>query len=130
VGLAADSYNNYVIYSNIGATPPALPLATHLGRIIVGIWHISGSHAFRRQWLHLQNRYLRRAVPRLERLIARLQAGPLPPPRRSRASADRRPHTPSPRGPGSHAWLIRLVQPTAQFSGQVEALPNRRFSPA
>jgi hypothetical protein len=64
---------------------------------------------------------LRRLVARFASLAARVQAGPLPPPRRRTArkqSARQR----QPELPKGYAWLIRLVQPTAQFAGQVQHL--------
>ncbi|MCC6719774.1 MAG: hypothetical protein IT555_17970 [Acetobacteraceae bacterium] len=68
---------------------------------------------------------LRQTILRLDRLARRWQANTLPAPRPGRAGQTRRrpAHDPArPRLPSGHAWLIRLVQPTAQFAGQVQAL--------
>ena len=70
-------------------------------------------------------RYLGRVGPRLERLLVRWRAGRLP--------AARTPRTPAPtraplapverlRLPSAQGWLIRRVQPTAQLTGQLQAL--------
>ena len=69
-------------------------------------------------------RYLTRAAHRLDRLLARRAAGPLPPPR---------PRTPHPGGPRrkpgfptGHAWLIRALGPeAAAYAAQLEALLAR-----
>jgi len=76
--------------------------------------------------------YLKRTASRLERLIARWQAGTLiprhPAARASRAPApapslaETGPRTPKLRLPSGKFWLIRLVQPTAQLYPQLEQL--------
>ena len=72
--------------------------------------------------------YLHRPAQRLARLIAKLQAGTLTPPRPRTAATT--PPSPAPRAPklrlpGRHAWLIRLVQRTAQLYPQLEILIGR-----
>ena len=69
--------------------------------------------------------YLHRAAPRLERLLARWRAGTLGPSRPSRAGIVRQPATGRARLPNCPAWLVRLIQPTAQFRPQLEALMAR-----
>jgi len=60
---------------------------------------------------------------RLDRLVARWHAATLPGPRPSRVGQPRTPRAirpDAPTLPTGHAWLIRLVQPTAQFIGHLE----------
>ena len=67
-------------------------------------------------WQHLT-----RAALRLDRLIARLAAGPIPPPR-PRANNHSGPHRRSP-FPTARAWLIRaLGAEAALYAAQIEAL--------
>jgi len=71
-------------------------------------------------------RYLHRPAQRLARLIAKLQAGTLAPPRAKPAPTT----PPIPRAaklrlPNRHAWLIRLIQRTAQLNAQLEILMTR-----
>ncbi len=76
-------------------------------------------------WVLVLNR-LNRMVGRLDRLVAHFRAGTLPAKHPSRAGQPR-PQAPRPdqlRLPRGHAWLIRLIQRTAQFGGPVEALIN------
>jgi hypothetical protein len=63
---------------------------------------------------------LHRLAARLTRLVAQLQAGPLPLPRPGGppASTSRR----KPRLPESRGWLLRLVPGTAEYAGQVQTL--------
>ncbi|MCC6719621.1 MAG: hypothetical protein IT555_17195 [Acetobacteraceae bacterium] len=67
---------------------------------------------------------LTRMVLRLDRLAQRWQAGTLPKPRPSRAGQPRAARAKPPALPFAiprgRLWLPRLVQPTAQYSGQVE----------
>jgi hypothetical protein len=56
---------------------------------------------------------------RFDRLVLRAEAGllkPTPP-----RATGRQPGAPAPAIPSGKAWLIRLVQPTAQYSGQIQA---------
>jgi len=70
--------------------------------------------------------YLHRPAQRLARLIAKLQAGTLAPPRpRTAATTPPVPRAPKLRLPNRHAWLIRLVQRTAQLYPQLEILVGR-----
>jgi len=70
--------------------------------------------------------YLHRPAQRLARLIAKLQAGTLAPPRpRTAATTPPVPRAPKLRLPSRHAWLIRLVQRTAQLYPQLEILVGR-----
>ena len=79
--------------------------------------------------LALAFHYLNRAAPRLERLIARWRAGKLTP-RQARLAPPKadapppapKPRSPKPRLPSRNGWLVRLVQPTAQLIGQLQAL--------
>lgn len=115
---------------------PSCPVA-FLDGIMQGMRAIVAAEAARNRALApllcLVWAYLGRAAPRLERLIARWRAGHLPPPRppgTSGAATGARlshPDTPRPgstrtRLPGRHAWLIRLVQPTAQLAPHLQAL--------
>ncbi len=68
-------------------------------------------------------------VGRLDRLVAHFRAGTLPTKRPSRARHPRpqptsRRDQPPLRLPRGHAWLVRLIQRTAQFGGPIEALIN------
>ena len=75
--------------------------------------------------------YLRRCLSRIERLLAHYHAGTLPKPRTApHAPPQVRPAeritvpAPAPRVrmPHRHAWLIRLVQPTAQVAGHLDVI--------
>ena len=71
-------------------------------------------------------RYLHRPVQRLQRLIEKLQAGTLTPPRpRAITPTPPIPRAPKLRLPNHHAWLIRLIQRTAQLHAQLEILIAR-----
>ena len=79
-------------------------------------------------WVLVLNR-LNRMVGRLDRLVAHFRAGTLPTKRPSRARHPRpqptsRRDQPPLRLPRGHAWLVRLIQRTAQFGGPIEALIN------
>ena len=114
------------------ATSPPEPttLAGRLGSIIGGIGAKIGAHLARNRHLEpvlaLVWRYLHRAAPRLERLIARWKAGKLTPrPRPARPAPNPAAATPcaaKPRLPSRRGWLVRLVQPTAQHIGHLQAL--------
>jgi len=70
--------------------------------------------------------YLTRPAQRLARLIAKLQAGTLAPPRpRPVPTAPPTPRAPKLRLPNRHAWLIRLIQRTAQLNAQLEIFMSR-----
>jgi len=101
------------------------PLGHAVAAVIAGIRAVVAHHAARagaltpllvRIYWHLS-----RIATRLDRLAQHCQAGTPPPPRASRPAQSRpaRPRDPLPAG---HAWLFRFVQPTAQFTGQVQAL--------
>ncbi len=114
------------------ATSPPEPttLAGRFGSIIAGIGVKIGAHLSANRHLEpilaLVYHYLRRAVPRLERLIARWRAGKLTPrPRTASPAAIAAEAIPSPRKPRlptRRGWLVRLVQPTAQHIGHLQAL--------
>ena len=98
------------------------------------LWATVMQHAARTAAIHplmgFLGGYLNRAAPRLERLLARWQAGRLPKPRPGRPppakTATEPPrHRPRVRLPTGRGWLVRMIQPTAQFTGQVEALLAR-----
>jgi hypothetical protein len=57
-------------------------------------------------------------LARLNSLVTRWRTRRL----RSRPHGGNTRSAPQARTPGGHAWLIRLVEPTAQFAGQIEAL--------
>ena len=95
---------------------------------LVAPW-ISAQPARAPFWMLILNR-LNRMVLRLDRLALRFAAGTLPAPHPSRASQPRKPPAAPvgqqtlPRLSRANAWLVRLVQRTIQFSGQVETLIN------
>ncbi|MCC6718909.1 MAG: hypothetical protein IT555_13580 [Acetobacteraceae bacterium] len=101
-----------------------------LASILTGICAMIGHHAVRSPIHALLGRihwYLWRTATRLDRLALRWQAGKLSPPRTrpTRATTPAKPPPADappkpPRLPTRDAWLIRLVQPTAQFAGQIE----------
>ena len=117
---------------NFWATSPPEPttLAGRLGAIMGGIGAKIGAHLAANRHLEpvlaLVYHYLRRAAPRLERLIARWKAGKLTPRRRPTRPApnpaEATPRAPKPRLPSRNGWLVRLVQPTAQHIGQLQAM--------
>ena len=110
------------------------PLVQRLAVTMSGIIAVLGVHSARAGALYplfaLVHRHLVHLVLRLDRLAQRWQAGGLPAPRPSRAANTRSNAAPSAapaatrplRLPDCPSWLIRLVQPTAQFSGQVMAI--------
>jgi len=115
------------------APPQPTTLAGRLGAIIatigVKIGHHLGANRHLEPILALAYHYLNRAAPRLERLIARWRAGKLTPrqARRAPPKAEGQPLAPKPRPdkprlPSRNGWLVRLVQPTAQLIGQLQAL--------
>ncbi len=65
---------------------------------------------------------LRRMARRVERIAARLAAGPLPPPRRRLATPRRTAAPPYQRLPRGRAWLVRLAPAAAFGAGQLQAL--------
>ena len=110
-------------------------LAARLAPIVLGLCGMIAVVAAR-DWartklLVLVYSRLCRMVTRLDRLAARWESGRLRPARprarRPAVAASSDPDSSSPaassktlRVPGGNAWLIRLVQPTVQFSLQVE----------
>ena len=120
---------------NFWATSPPEPttLAGRFGAFIDGVGRKIGAHLAANRHLEpilaLVYHYLRRSIPRLERLIARFHAGTLTPRRRpvrtapERAKADPpKPRSPRLRLPSRRGWLLHLVQPTAQHIGHLELL--------
>ncbi len=106
--------------------PQALTAAERIHIIVEGIsaivaHHASANHALGLFAILLCN-YLSRTRLRLHRLLARWQAGRLAPPRAPRPSAPRASTTSRPKLPRRRAWLIRLIQPTAQFGPPLEIL--------
>ena len=108
------------------ATPTLAPnLATGLGAILRTLAALI-AHRFLRHPLHAALaiplwRHLTRAALRLDRLLLRLAAGPLPPPkpRARRPSGSHR----KPLFPTARAWLIRaLGAEAAAYAAQLEAL--------
>ena len=116
---------------SVHTTEPALPLVAHLGLIIGNLRATFANHTGHNRAIAplvlLIWTYLGRIAPRLERLIAALQAGRLTPPRKSapRATPAAPANPPRLRLPTGNAWLVKLAQRTAQFSGQLEALLAR-----
>ena len=99
------------------------PLGQALTGILTGIGAVVAQRAPRSTIcaLLLQTlQRLRRLNNRFDQLVERWQAGTLPPSRPSQAGATRptRPRAPTPNRP---SWLTRLVQPTAQYAGQLDA---------
>ena len=101
------------------------PIASRLGVILRGLAALI-ARRFLKNPIHAALtiplwRHLTRAALRLDRIIARLAAGPLPPPK---------PRTPHKGGahrksdyPTTHAWLIRaLGAEAAAYAAQLEAL--------
>ena len=88
-------------------------VANHIARA----WHLEPLLAL------IYHRLTRMAL-RLDRLTQRWQAGTLPKPRAPQTrSAPTRPDSPKTKPiavPKSHFWLVRLVQPTAQYIVPVE----------
>ena len=87
-------------------------VANHIARA----WHLEPLLAL------IYHRLTRMAL-RLDRLTQRWQAGTLPRPRHApRPAAEARPRLKVPPiyVPQGHAWLIRHVQPTAQYTPQLE----------
>jgi len=76
--------------------------------------------------------FVGRATLRFERLYARFQAGTLPAPRSPRPPRPGRPRTPSatPRLPARRAWLLRDVQPAANFGTQLQHILTHPDFPA
>ncbi|MCC6720454.1 MAG: hypothetical protein IT555_21485 [Acetobacteraceae bacterium] len=111
-------------------TPTRTPLAGRLAMIVEAMREPIAQRAIRDRvltvLLGLVYWRLVRMVTRLDRLILRWQSAALRPPGPSRAGQPRPAPAPAappkPRLPRGRAWLIRLVQPTAQFAGQVEHL--------
>jgi len=110
----------------------SIPATSALGRsfaaVLTGLCAMVAHHAARLRpmapLLVLVHQRLVRIALRLDRLAQRWQANTLPRPRVSagprhaREPRADRPRCPIPTG---RVWLIRLVQPTAQFTGQVQA---------
>jgi len=102
---------------------------SHLGQafalILTHLCALVGHHAGRlpaaAALLSLVHWRLMRIAARLDRLAKRWQDNTLPKPRASRARQTRPDRVAPPRIPSGKIWLIRLLQPTAQFTGQVEA---------
>ena len=122
---------------NFWATSPPPP-TTLIGRfraVIDGIGVKIGAHLVRNRHLEpilaLVYAYLQRSAGRLDRLIARWQAGTLTParPRTTVTPTPPRaaprppaPRPPGPRLPSRNGWLLHLVQPAAQLSGHLQML--------
>ena len=114
---------------NSWTTPEPPTLHAHLGAIMAGVRAMISDLRFRHPIvgpiLILVWAYLHRPAQRLERLIARWQAGGVAPPRPRLAVVRSQPRLPRARLPTGYAWLVRLVQRTAQFGPQLEALVAR-----
>ncbi len=115
-------------------TPEPPTLHAHLALILHDLRAVVAPHAFSHPilgpLLTLVWRYLSRPAQRLERLIARWQSGRLVAPRArppggAPGDTARKQREAKPRLPSGHAWLVRMLQRTAQFSGQLEALVAR-----
>lgn len=116
------------------ATALCAPLAQTLSRVCALVSNHIPRAPRLAPVLTLAYHRINRMVRRLDRLVAHWQAGTLPKPRPSRTRQPRRKQPDSdqpmpPRLPRGRAWLVRLVQPTAQLAGQVEtflATPETR----
>lgn len=109
-----------------------VPTTTELGHRLAAIMaamavvvanHVAGLRAIGSAlvpMLSLVTWRLGRIAQRLDRLMLRWQAGTLPRPRDPRAPRPAAEVRPRINVPNSHAWLVRRVQPTAQFITQVE----------
>ena len=68
-----------------------------------------------------------RVIKRLDRFVMRWQAGTLPKPRPARLRPARGAKPPKFQVPNGYVWLIKLIQATAQFGGQLQAfMMNQR----
>lgn len=114
-------------------TPSPPTAGTLLGLTVHALWAMIRLHAARTSVIHpllnFLGGYLHRAAPRLDRLLARWQAGRLTPrpgrPRPTKIITEPSQDRARVRLPTSRGWLLRMIQPTAQFTGQVEALLAR-----
>jgi hypothetical protein len=103
---------------------PAPGLAQTFALVIAGLCRATASHiAIDRRAGPLLVRIfsrLHRLAARMTSLVARIQAGKLPPPRATRPITG--PSRRKPRLPESSGWLRRIVPGTAEYAGQVQAL--------
>ena len=110
--------------------PAKHPLAQAFSGFMSGICSIVGDRANRggplAPLLILIYWRLRRTVARLDRIAQLWTAGTLPKPQPARATRPTEappaaePAKPRPYVPGANAWLFRLAQRTAQYTGQFE----------
>jgi len=129
-----------VIYIPIMFENVTTSLARALACVIQAIWDTLSTHA-PHATTHAQARaygipaatpllrriqdHIARLVFRLERLVQRHDSGRLAPPRPRAPRPDPKPRERQESLPRARAWLIRHVQRTAQFTGQVEAFLAR-----
>ena len=109
-----------------GSNPIALTPAAFLSGIVEGLCTTIGPYTVNNpvfaRLLGLVWTYLRRATRRFDRLYDLWKAGRLPKPRP--ALPNRAPCPARRSMPRGRAWLIRLAQRTAQYTGHVQILVN------
>jgi hypothetical protein len=109
----------------VSAALPAPGLAQTFSLVIAGLCRATASHIaidrFAGPLLVRIFTRLHRLAARLTSLVARIEAGSLPPPPPTRPTAGR-PTRRKPRLPESSGWLVRVVPRTAAYAAQVQAL--------